>query len=612
MLPAESVASTPQLTRRISRRSISKHSQPFKDDPDALEWLRRKLDPEWEIDVRGELDDDDDGIEELLNGLRASKRINTLQEYRFLSTLNPQLESFDYQAHYEKFANFQSEIKNTRTYLKPLFDYLQNFEHNINKLSQEMEFLQKRSDMLNLQIKSKQELDTRLTPVINDLIIPPAIINSIIDDKIDEKWVENIAFLAEKKEIYSKYSSETQPKCLPELVQLLDLMELKVVERIRDYLIKQIKALRKQTVSSQVVQSEMLEVKEIFTFLQEKNRKLSNDLCQAYCHTMRWYYYQNFVKYTSSLERLRIHKVEKNVLLGALEEEAGSSGAGSFFGYSNKRHEITASEYLIGLTKRLELLGKFDETVMPAQIAETNNAKYWLETAFRNFNVALLDNVSVEYLFMSEFFNLTKSEQLDEIFKTIFNPVYQIGHSFTKYLISNTYDYFGVLIAIRLTQQLEYELQRRRIPVMEDYLNYQLIILWPRFQNLIDQNCMNVKKSVSSSVILKSINKNIMIPLDLTQNFGRVLLNLLGLSQNLIEQETSEPLTNSIVRLRNEFESTLMKMSSTLDPKKREIFLYSNFSLVLTILSELEEPNKTGLDEVAHFQNLVDAYASRE
>ncbi|KAG7750171.1 hypothetical protein KL912_000731 [Ogataea haglerorum] len=612
MLPAESVASTPQLTRRISRRSISKHSQLFKDDPDALEWLRRKLDPEWEIDVRGELDDDDDGIEELLNGLRASKRINTLQEYRFLSTLNPQLESFDYQVHYEKFANFQSEIKNTRTYLKPLFDYLQNFEHNINKLSQEMEFLQKRSDMLNLQIKSKQELDTRLTPVINDLIIPPAIINSIIDDKIDEKWVENIAFLAEKKEIYSKYSSETQPKCLPELVQLLDLMELKVVERIRDYLIKQIKALRKQTVSSQVVQSEMLEVKEIFTFLQEKNRKLSNDLCQAYCHTMRWYYYQNFVKYTSSLERLRIHKVEKNVLLGALEEEAGSSGAGSFFGYSNKRHEITASEYLIGLTKRLELLGKFDETVMPAQIAETNNAKYWLETAFRNFNVALLDNVSVEYLFMSEFFNLTKSEQLDEIFKTIFNPVYQIGHSFTKYLISNTYDYFGVLIAIRLTQQLEYELQRRRIPVMEDYLNYQLIILWPRFQNLIDQNCMNVKKSVSSSVILKSINKNIMIPLDLTQNFGRVLLNLLGLSQNLIEQETSEPLTNSIVRLRNEFESTLMKMSSTLDPKKREIFLYSNFSLVLTILSELEEPNKTGLDEVAHFQNLVDAYASRE
>ncbi|ESW96996.1 hypothetical protein KL918_000607 [Ogataea parapolymorpha] len=612
MLPAESVASTPQLTRKISRRSISKHSQPFKDDPDALEWLRRKLNPEWEIDVRGELDDGDDGIEELLKGLRASKGINTLQEYRFLSTLNPQLEKFDYQVNYEKFANFQSEIKNTRTYLKPLFDYLQNFERNINKLSQEMEFLQKRSDVLNSQIKSKQELDTRLTPVINDLIIPPSIINSIIDDKIDEKWIENITFLTEKREIYSKYSSENQPKCLPELVQLLDLMELKVVERIRDYLIKQIKTLRKQTVSSQVVQSEMLEVKEIFTFLQEKNLKLSNDLCQAYCHTMRWYYYQNFVKYTSSLERLRIHRVEKNILLGSLDEEGGPSGAGSFFGYSNQKHEITPSEYLIALTKRLESLGKFDETVMPAQIAETNNAKYWLETAFRNFNVALLDNVCVEYLFMNEFFNLTKSEQLDEIFKTIFNPVYQIGHSFTKHLISNTYDYFGVLIAIRLTQQLEYELQHRRIPVMEDYLNYQLIILWPRFQNLMDQNCMNIKKSVSSTVILKSINKNTMIPLGLTQNFGRVLLNLLSLSQNLIEQETSEPLTNSIVRLRNEFESTLMKMSSTLDPKKRELFLYSNFSLVFTILSELEESNKPGMDEVAHFQNLVDAYANRE
>ncbi|KAH3663992.1 hypothetical protein OGAPHI_004706 [Ogataea philodendri] len=610
MHSGETVATTPQLTHRISRRSISKHVQPFKDNPDALDWLRRKLNPEWEIDVRGELDEGDDNGVDLLMDKLVSENVNTVQEYRFLSTLNPQLDTLDYDSNYAKFSELQSTIKNTRTYLKPLFDYLLDFEQNLDKLSREMEFLQKRSDLLNVQITRKQQLDVKLTPVINDLIIPPSVINSIVTDKVDERWVENITFLAEKKEIYSKYAGENQPKSLPELVKLLDLMELKVIERVRDFMVTQIKELRKPNTSSQVVQNQMLEVKEVFPFLQKKNPKLSNELCQAYCYTMRWYYHQNFVKYLSSLERIKVYKVDKNVLLGSLDEESGSSNSSSLFGYANQKFEVTSNEYLINLTKRLEVLSKGDETVMPSQIAETMNIKHWLESVFRDFNLALLDNVSVEYLFLNEFFQLTRSEQLNDIIKTIFNPVYQLGHNYTKYLISNSYDYFGVLIAIRLTQHLEYELQHRRIPVMEDYLNYQLIILWPKFQNLIDQNCMSIKKAVSSSVLIKSVTKNIMIPMGLTQNFGRVLLALLQLSNNLIEQETSEPLTNSIVRLRSEFESTLMKLSASFDPKKREIFLYNNFALVLTILGDLDQSEKVNTDEVSHFQNLVDAYTN--
>ncbi|ODV86795.1 hypothetical protein CANARDRAFT_27182 [[Candida] arabinofermentans NRRL YB-2248] len=622
----ESVAAHPHHQHRISRRSISKHTQPNipgivsstnsssngQSRKSNIEILKSTLNPEWEVDYLDELgDDSNNGLKTLLDTLKSSNDVNTLQELRFLKTLNPQYQNLAFQETFDKFSNYQKVIKNSRVFLKPLFDYLLNFEQNLNKLSLEMEFLQNRSNQLNVEIQDKQQIDLQLTPIINDLIIPPEIIKSIVNDKLNENWIENLRFIIEKKEIYSKYERETKIQSLQDLNKLLEIMELKAIERIRDFIITQIKELRRQTTSSQIIQRDMLEVKEIYPFLQQRHPKLANELRQAYTHTMRWYYYQNFVKYLSSLEKLKIHKVGKHVSLGSLEEDANTAASSSFFGMAAAKPEITLNEYLINFTKRLEVMSQQDETVMLAQIAETNNTKYWLESAFRNFNQAVLDNSSTEYLFLNEFFLLTKSEEIFEISKIIFNPIHQLGYSYTEFLIDESYDLFGVLMSIRICQSMEYELQHRRIPIMEDYLNLQLIILWPKFQKLVDINCSSLKKTVSSSVFIKNINKNLMTPLSLTQNFGMVLLNLLHLSNNLtFELETSEPLTNSITRLRSEYETSMIKLSLNLDSRKREIFLYNNFFLILTILNEVDPENKLGQVEKDHFAKLVTAHTS--
>lgn len=77
------------------------------------------------------------------------------------------------------------------------------------------------------------------------------------------------------------------------------------------------------------------------------------------------------------------------------------------------------------------------------------------------------------------------------------------------------------------------------------------------------------------------------------------------------EAGDDEPIANSLGRLRTDFEAFLTKMSKAVgDARKRDRFLYNNYSLVGTILEgtsgKLAEENRR------HFDNLKDTYDKEE
>lgn len=594
-------------SRRISRRSISVHpkrkknADTFKKDDTPMKRLQMMLRPEWEIDFMNELKDnpDEDCVEVTRQLEGVGNNYRSLEEMRYLETSEQNNDAQNISEKLAKLKRYGELINTSRRYLNPLSSYLTQFGLELNKLSGQMEFLQNRSNQLNSNIEDRKLLDAKLTPLINDLAIPPQIVESVCKGNINRRWVENIQFIDEKREIYSNYHKRglqtgTPVLSLHDLSRLLSILEMKCIERIRNYLILQVKRLRKSSTASQLVQKEMLEVKEIFSFLLAKNEKLANELRLAYCYTMRWYYKQHFLMYLSSLEKLKIIHVDKSVLLGMPRENESTTLTGSFFSRKSRSTlpEININEYLISIPKRFETLMSRDQTAMLAQIAETNKTRYWMEEGFKNFNQALLDNVSTEYLFLNEFFGVQTLEESIKFTKLIFTPVYKMGYSYTEFLSQESSDIFGILIMVRLCQGFEYEVQHRRISILDDYLNYQLILLWPKFQKLIDDNCTSMKKAASSSLTIKTISKNVMVPLSLTQNFGMIITNLIRLSSNLMfEIETWEPLTNSVIRLIDQFESCMKIMAGTLkDNKKYKAFLYNNFYLIYTMISnELEE-----------------------
>ncbi|KAG0683611.1 hypothetical protein C6P42_000639 [Pichia californica] len=580
--------SVPTKGKRVSSRS---GPNDVKTTMSRLEYLNSKFnkDPSFDIEISGDEEDDEDGQNN-------SHDVNNNKNRKIDVQFDSKLMDIDILSKESNINQMESSLDISISLLSPLFQYIQDFETNLDTLSNEMEILQSRLVDLNDEIKKNTIIDNQLTPILTDLLIPPQCIKILLNGKIDIKWVDQLTIIQEKREILMVYKTKEKVSStnITELVSIIDKLEIKCIERIKRFMIDNIKQLRGTTTSSVKIQSRLLQVKEIFVFLKSKNNKLAKELETAYVYTMRWYYYFNFVKYISSLEGLKVLENDYDVDKKSISSSTASSTYQRSLLLDNTD---LINEYLINLPKRLEKMAddNSNQYSILGQIAEStgiNGMKFNMEQIFLFLNQAMMDNLTIEFNFIVEFFVLTNNDDMNNLIKQIFSPILRMGSNFTTYLLTNCKsDYFGILLTIRRIQRMEYEIQNRCLPeLFDNYLNTQLLTLWPIFQRDIDVLCTSITQTLSSTSIIKYVvnsKNNILIPLKITQSFSMVLSNLLKLVQNLVfELETSEPLKGSIERLSNTFERGMVQLGGSLDEGKgkRKLFLYVNFQLVYNVL----------------------------
>lgn len=301
---------------------------------------------------------------------------------------------------------------------------------------------------------------------------------------------------------------------------------------------------------------------------------------------MRWYYLSNFTRYLQALEKIKLFPSDRNEVLG------GDPSAQKAAHIIPSSRAGAAAHDPFSLGRRIDILRTSNHAALSSYLAEEDHSFHGIEVPFRNFNLALVDNISAEYSFMTEMFSSMSFHQISRKAVEIFNPVFALGQSLTKQLIENSTDLLGVLICVRLNQQAAFELQRRKVPVADSYINGVNMQLWPRFQVIMDIQCESLKKVAAhagrSSVSALSLTggddgRQSSAPHFLTQRFGQLLHGILVLSS---EAGDDEPVSNSLARLTAEFDSLLTKLSrSGGDAKRRESFLFNNYSLILTIIS---------------------------
>lgn len=548
----------------------------------------------------------------------------------------------NYKEEMEKYENLHSDIEASDGDLQSLQQALQAFQKDLSTVSEEMEALQTRSLGLTKRIERRKEIEGKLAPVVQALIIPPPIVKQIAEGEVSPQWRAALKYVVKLKNELMEFkkrgktddedgnSEETNIKAIQEAEDQLELVGYKAVEKIRDFMTCRIKSLRVAGINAQAIQKNLLQYRELFAFLETENPDLGRDLCQAYINTMRWYYGSYFSRYMKSLEKIPLQTVDKTVLLG--DDSGTRRGLFSSWQSSSSHHNTQSSYAVLDYTNvgnRMNIIQSDDPTVMLANIAESqaqNSNKYYMETPYRSLNLSIVDNASVEYQFLSEFFNRS-NERTTEMFNEIFDSLTLTqAHRFTKTLISDSYDAYGVLILIRLVKKFEFELQHRKIPVLEDYFNLELINLWPRLQSIMDSHCESLRRAAtrsSSYTMANSSNSsndnkssasssggpNSAAAHLTTQHFASFLAGVLTLCPD--DESTAEPVSNSLVRLRNDFESFLTKVSSAIgDPKSRERFLLHNYSLVSTILSDIT--GKLAEVQQDHFKLLTNAYDEGE
>ena len=374
------------------------------------------------------------------------------------------------------------------------------------------------------------------------------------------------------------------------------------MERIRDFLVAQIKGLRSPNINAQIIQQQnFLKFKDLFGFLHKHHATLAEEICLAYMNTMRWYYANQFSRYQRSLEKIKLHILDKADVLGHEDVSRKPTGA-----KSGPPHDA------FNLGRRVDLLTTRDQVAISSYLAEEDQATHYIEVPFRNFNLALVDNATAEYTFLASFFSPPLSlAKVSRHFNYIFEPTFALGQTLTKSLGAESHDGLGLLLCIRINQHFAFELQRRKVPAVDGYVNATNMHLWPRLQVVMDRHCESVRQLTNSMPTRPTARstaeraKLSAAPHVMTQRFGQLLHGVLALST---EAGDDEPVVTSMNRLRSEIEAFLTKHSQSFgtDKRKRERFLYNNYSLILTIIGDVG--GKLASDQQVHFEGLKVAF----
>lgn len=317
-------------------------------------------------------------------------------------------------------------------------------------------------------------------------------------------------------------------------------------------------------------------------------------------NTMRWYYLNQFSRYEKALGKIKLHVLDKNDALGHDETSRKATVL------SGSRMPGTPHD-AFNLGRRIDLLRTKNQAAMSSYLAEEDQTTHYLEVSFRNFNLALVDNATAEYTFMAAFFAPALSfSHISKNFTYVFQPTFELGSSLTKALVGDTYDALGVLLCIRLNQHFAFELQRRKVPAGDGYINATNMLLWPRLQSIMDRHCESIR-ALAAALPTKPARaadsaKMSAAPHVVTQRFAQLLHGSLVLSAD--GGGDDEPVVASIHRLRGEVEAFLLRQAHVFGSDKRKSgrFLYNNYSLILTIISDAS--GKLADDQTAHFEKL--------
>ncbi|KKK12252.1 hypothetical protein ARAM_002702 [Aspergillus rambellii] len=487
----------------------------------------------------------------------------------------------------DKFQELHSAIAGCDDVSKSVEMYLNDFQTELGAVSAEIETLQTRSVQLSAMLENRKNVEQLLGPAVEEISVSPAAVRLIVEGPIDENWVKALNDIESRTTgIEAKVASSSTSKAIEDVRPLLE----DAVERIRDYLVSQIRALRSPNINAQIIQQQRLvKFKDLYSYISRAHPALAGEIAQAYINTMRWYYLSHFTRYLHALEKIKIYPSDRNEVLGGdpSAQKSGNMIPGGRPG--------AAAHDPFSLGRRIDILRTGNHMALSSYLAEEDTSYHGIEVPFRNFNLALVDNVSAEYSFMTEMFSAMSFQQISRKALEIFSSVFTLGQGLAKQLIENATDSLGVLICVRLNQRAAFELQRRKVPVADSYINGINMQLWPRFQVIMDTHCESLKRigsntgrsAVSALSLAGGDDANqSSAPHFLTQRFGQLLHGILVLSS---EAGDDEPVAHSLSRLTSEFDTLLAKLSRIGgDAKRRERFLFNNYSLILTIISDTQ------------------------
>ncbi|KAF8728994.1 hypothetical protein HU200_018302 [Digitaria exilis] len=472
----------------------------------------------------------------------------------------------DYIKESENLVLLHDQIRDCDNILSQMEMVLTGFQTEIGSISSEIKVLQEKSMDMGLKLKNRKAAESKLSKFVEDIIVPPRMIDIIVDGEVNDEYMKTLETLSKKIKFIDADPMVKSSKALKDVQPEVERLRQKAVSKIFEFVIQKFYALRKPKTNIQILQqSILLKYKYTITFLKEHAKEIYAEVRAAYIDTMNKVLSAHFRAYIQALEKLQMDIATSTDLLGV---ETRSTG----FLFSIGKESLKTRSSVFALGERINVLKEIDQPALIPHIAEAKSQKYPYEVLFRSLQKLLIDTATSEYLFTDDFFGE------ESIFHDIFaGPIQVVDEHFNAVLL-NCYDAIGIMLMIRIIHQHQLIMFRRRIPCLDSYLDKVNMSLWPRFKMVFDLHLNSLRNAN-----IKTLWEDDVHPHYVTRRYAEFTASLVHLN---VEHGDGQ-LDLNLERLRMAIEDLLVKLAKMFSkPKLQTIFLINNYDLTIAILKE--------------------------
>ncbi|KAE9452330.1 hypothetical protein C3L33_15767, partial [Rhododendron williamsianum] len=388
----------------------------------------------------------------------------------------------------------------------------------------DIKVLQEKSMDMGLKLKNRKVAESRLAKFVEDIIVPPRMIDIIVDGEVNDEFMRTLEIMSKKLKFVEVdpmvKTSVALKDVLPELERLRQKAVSKVLKRkkegnaVFEFIVQKLYALRKPKTNIQILQqSVLLKYRYIISFLKEHGKDVYTEVHAAYVDTMNKVLSAHFRAYIQALEKLQLDIATSSDLIGV---DTRSSGL-----FSRGREPLKNRS------------AEIDEPALIPHIAEASSRKYPYELLFRSLHKLLMDTASPFAV-------------IDEHFNTI---------------LPNCFDAIGLMLMIRIIHQHQVN-----------------ISLWPRFKMVFDMHLSSLRNAN-----VKALWEDDVHPHYVMRRYAEFTASLIHLNVEFGHGQ----IELNLERLRMAANDLLVKLAKMFPkPKLHTVFLINNYDMTIAVLKE--------------------------
>lgn len=315
------------------------------------------------------------------------------------------------------------------------------------------------------------------------------------------------------------------------------------------------------------------------------------------------------------------------------------------------------------LKERLNVIRSVNMAVVPIAEGELDcddGQSFTLEALFKSLHRTWVDSVSSEFIFINEFFvvplhqknqqrrsaarkaapnSSEESRQVETIevvpataiWLEILDPTLKYLVGSIKSWVNQCFDAICILQCIRLNTLNVMVMQKRNIPVLDSFFDAINLMLWPRFQTLLEGHVKSVREADTRRLIRALFNPaivqgatmaqvfesstefeiaEVLGPHPITRRFAEFAATAIALNDGF----NDAVLTTSLIRLRSEMENFLTRMAEEIPAvaansgkqRYRTMFYINNLDLIATVLGNSATLSKACDIERNYYLNKIE------